>query len=63
MTTTVINTIIAEVDNKIPNVSGLVKKTVYNAKSSDIESRYITTFDYNKFASDILDEKIKQKGN
>ena len=32
MTTTVLNTKVSEVENKIPNVSGLVKKTDYDGK-------------------------------
>ena len=49
------------VENKIPDVSNLVKKTDYDPKISDIESKYFTTADYNKFTSQTLDEKIKQK--
>ena len=37
MTTTVIDTKIGEAENKIPDVSVLVKKTDYNANTSDIE--------------------------
>ena len=42
------------VENKISKVCDLVKqktkkKTDYNAKRSDIESKYFTTFDYNIF--------------
>ena len=61
MTTNVFNTKISEVENKIPNVTGSVKKTDYNAKIKDVEGNYFTTADYNKFMSDILDAKIKQK--
>ena len=61
VTTTARNTKIIEVKNKFPNVSGLVKKTDYDAKISAIEGKYFTTDDYNKFTSDILDAKIKQK--
>ena len=32
MTTTVLNTKISEVDNKAPSVSGLARKTDYDAK-------------------------------
>ena len=46
------------VENKILDVSNLVKKTDYNAKISDIESKYFTTSDYNKFTSVTLDAKI-----
>ena len=37
MTTTAIDTKIGEAENKIPDVSVLVKKTDYNANTSDIE--------------------------
>ena len=46
MTTTILNTNNREVENEISNVTGLVKKTDYNAKISDIEGKYFTTFDY-----------------
>ena len=37
------------------------KKKLCDAKLSDIERKYFITSDYNKFTSDILDAKIKQK--
>ena len=44
LTTTVLNTKIIEVENKIHDVTGLVKKkTDYDAKISDIEGKYLTT--------------------
>ena len=61
MTTTVLNTKISEVENKIPSISGLVKKTDYDAKIKNIVGKYFTIADYNKFTSDILDAKVKQK--
>ena len=61
MTASVLKTKISEVENKIISVSGLVKKTDYDAKIKDIERKYFSTTDYNKFISDILDVKIKQK--
>ena len=61
MTATVLNTKIGEVENKIPDVSGLVRKTDYDAKIKDIEGTYFSTVDYNRFASEIFDAKIKQK--
>ena len=61
MTASVLKTKISEVENKIISVSGLVKKTDYDAKIKDIERKYFSTTDYNKFTSDILDVKIKQK--
>ena len=49
------------VENKIPNVNNLVKKTDYNTKISEIENKittdhdhdkYITTQEFNKLASE-----------
>ena len=49
------------VENKIPNVSNLVKKTDYNTKISEIENKitterdhdkYITTQEFNKLTSE-----------
>ena len=62
MNTTVLNTKIGEVDNKIPNIN-IVKKTAYDAKGKDMEGKYFTTSDYNKFTSDILNVNMKQKKN
>ena len=44
------------------NQSKKQKKKDYNAKILDIESKYFTTGGYNKFTSQILHRKIKQKG-
>ena len=33
----------------------------YDAKMSGIKGKYVTTSDYTKITSDILDAKIKQK--
>ena len=54
---------ISKLKKLIKNVwlSGLVKKTDYDAKISKFEGKYFTSSDYNKFASDVLDAKIKQK--
>ena len=46
---------------KIPDISNLVKKTDYDAKTSSIECKCFSTADYNKFTSQKLDTKIKQK--
>ena len=46
---------------KIPDVGDLVKRTNYDAKILDIESKYITKADYNKFTKDIVDNSIKSK--
>ena len=64
MTTTVFETKFKEFDNKIPDLSGLVKETEYDTKISGIEKKHIAAFcnTYsNKFMSCILDIKIKQR--
>ena len=35
---------------------------IYDVKIFDIESKYITTADYNKFTKDIVANKIKSEG-
>ena len=51
------------IENNISNIIDLVKKkTDYVAKILDIETKYFTTSDYNKFMSEILNTKIKEKG-
>ena len=52
---------LTNVDNKIPNVSDLVKKADYDAGISEMENKYFTTSDYTKFTSNTLDVKITQK--
>ena len=54
MTATVFNTKTKEVDKKIPELNGFVKKTNYVAKILEIQRKYFTTSDYNKFTSNIL---------
>ena len=44
----------------MPNVSDLVKKTDYKAKMLNVESKYFTASDYDKFISEILKTKIKK---
>ena len=61
MTTTVLDTKIEESHNEIYNTSVLVNKTDYDAKILEIQEKYFTTADYNKFTSDILDAKMKKK--
>ena len=56
------NAALTAVENKIPKVSNLVKTTDYDAKILEIESKYFTTGYYDKFTSQTLDAKIKQKG-
>ena len=51
----------SDFENRIPNVSDLVKKTNYDAKISDKDISYFTTSDYSKFTSEKLNAKIKEK--
>ena len=46
----------------MPDLSSLVKKTDYDAKLVEVEGKYFSSSDYNKFSITILDTKIKQKG-
>ena len=55
------NTKISKVEDKISNVSGLVKKTDYDTKITDSEGKCFTTSDYKRFPINILNGKIKQK--
>ena len=52
MTTTAFNTNLSEVESKIPSIGG-------DAKIKYIKGKYLTTANYSKFTSDILDVKIK----
>ena len=56
-----LETALTAVKNKIPDISNLVKKTDYNAKILDIESKYITTADYNKFTKGFVSKSIKSE--
>ena len=49
------------VENKIPNVSDLVKKAGYDAEIKDIKDKYFSPPDYNKFTNNILVAKITVK--
>ena len=57
----VLNIRIGEVEKKIPDTNNFVKKRHYNVKITDIGPKYFTTSDYNKFTSEILEAKIKEK--
>ena len=59
MTATVLNIKIGKVENKISNITDLVKKKIITLEK--IEKKYFTIADYNKFMSERLDAKIKQK--
>ena len=66
MTTTVLNTKISEVENKILYTSSLVSTNVLNTKMSEIEnkvpdnSKYITTQELNKKTSESFGARLKQ---
>ena len=66
MTAIVLDTKISEVENKIPNTSGLVTTTVLNTKISEIENevpnhdKYIATPKFNKFTSENVTATLKQ---
>ena len=65
MTTTVLNTNISEVENKIPNTISLVTTTVLNTKISEVEkkirdhAKYITTPEFNKLTIKIFSTRLK----
>ena len=56
----------SKVDNKMPNLNGLVSTTVLNAKISWVENKipnhdkYITTPEYDKLAAENFTARIKQ---
>ena len=62
-------TALTVVENKIPNVSNLVKKTDYNTKISEVENKittdhdhdkYITTQEFNKLKSENFTARLAQ---
>ena len=56
------------VENKIPSISGLVKKTDYNTKIIDIENKlnnhnhdkYVATSEFNTLAADVFNARLAQ---
>ena len=60
------NTKISEVENKIPNTSGLVTTTVLNTKISEVENKtpnhdkYITTPEFNMVTAENFPARLKQ---
>ena len=58
MTTTVLNTKISEVENKIPDTRSLVTTTVLNRKINEVENKipnhdkYITTSEFIKLTAE-----------
>ena len=68
MTDFVIKTKLTELENKIPDISSLVKKTDYNTKVTEIENKlndhnhdkYIATSEFNKLAADVFNARLAQ---
>ena len=66
MTTTVLNTNISKVENKIPNTSSLVTTTVPNTSINEVENKipdhakYITTPEFNKLTAQHFAARLKQ---
>ena len=52
---------LSAVGNKIPDLNNEDKKTDYDTKILNIECKYFITTDYNKFTSQTIGAKIKQK--
>ena len=61
-------TALAAIENKIPSVSDLVKKTDYNTKITDIENnlnnhnhdKYIDTSKFNTLATNVFNTRLAQ---
>ena len=66
MTTTVLNTKISEVENKLPDISNLVTTTVLNTKINEDENKipnhdkYITTPEFSKLTAVSFTARLKQ---
>ena len=66
MTTSILNTKISEVENKIPNTSNLATTTVLNTKISEVENKisdhvkYITIPEFNKLTTENFAGRLKQ---
>ena len=64
--TTVLNTKISRVKNKITHTSSLVTATVLNTKIGEVEGKipnhdvYITTQEFNKLTAENFKERLKQ---
>ena len=60
--------VLIAIENKIPNISNLVKKTDYNTKLNEIERRitnhtldkYITTPEFNKLTAENFAPRLAQ---
>ena len=66
VTTTVLNTKISEVENKIQNAINLVTTTILNTKTDEVEnkipdnSKYITTKEFKKLTAENFAARLKQ---
>ena len=68
MSNLAIKTALTTVENKIPSVSNLVKKTDYNTKVTEIENKLnghnhdkcIDTSEFNKLAGDVFNARLLQ---
>ena len=66
MTTTVLNTKVSEVDNKIPDTCSLVTTNVLKTKISEVgnkttdNSKYITTQEFNKLTVEHFAARLRQ---
>ena len=66
VTTTVFNTKISEVENKIPNTNNLVTTTVLNTKISEFENKipnhdkYVTAPEFNELTAKKFAARLKQ---
>ena len=64
----VTNVALTAVENKIPNISSLVKKTDYDTKITEKgknltdhnQDKYITTTEFNTLATDVFNAEISQ---
>ena len=62
------NASLTAVENKVPNISSLVKKTDYNTKVTEIKNRlidhnrgkYITTPEFNRLTAENFAARLKQ---
>ena len=65
MAATVLNAIIGDVENKIPNTSDSVTTTALNTKISEVEyktldnSKYTTTQEFNKLTTKNFEARIR----
>ena len=66
VTTTILNTKISEVENKIHHTSGLVTATVSDTKISEVENKvpnhdkHITTPEFNKLTAENFIARLKE---